>query len=53
MIGKSGNSLIVRIPSGIADFLNLQPGREVFLSPEGKNRLVVEAETGSGGAKEA
>ena len=44
-IGKSGNSLIVRIPSGIADFLSLQPGREVFLSPEGKNRLIVEAET--------
>ena len=52
-IGKSGNSLIVRIPSRIADFPHLQPGREVFLSPEGKNRLVVEAETGSGGAKEA
>jgi hypothetical protein len=44
-IGKSGNSLIVRIPARIADFLDLEPGREVFLVPEGKGRLILEPES--------
>jgi len=44
-IGKSGNSLIVRIPARIADFLKLEPGSEVFISPEGRNRLVLETDS--------
>ncbi len=39
---KSGNSLSVRIPSNIAKFLDLKEGEDVFLYPDGKNRIVVE-----------
>lgn len=42
-IGYSGNALIVRIPKKIAEFLNLKKGEEVYIHPEGKHRLVVEA----------
>ncbi len=42
-VGYSGNSLIVRIPKKIANLLHLKEGKEVFIRPEGKNRLVVEA----------
>lgn len=42
-IGYSGNALIVRIPKKIADFLNLKKGEDVYIHPEGKHRLVVEA----------
>ena len=41
-IGYSGNSLIVRIPKKIAEFLEIEEGEEVFVRPEGKDRLVVE-----------
>ena len=41
-IGYSGNSLIVRIPKKIAEFLKLREGERVYLRPEGKNKLVVE-----------
>ena len=39
---KSGNSLSVRIPAQIADYLDLVEGKNVFLYPDGKNRIVVE-----------
>jgi len=41
-IGYSGNSLILRIPKKIAKFLKLKKGEEIFIHPEGENRLVVE-----------
>ncbi|MEK6941566.1 MAG: AbrB/MazE/SpoVT family DNA-binding domain-containing protein [archaeon] len=41
-IGYSGNSLILRIPKKIADFLHLKKGEEIFVRPEGEHKLVVE-----------
>lgn len=41
-ISYSGNSLIIRIPKAIADFMGLAKGEEVSLRPEGKRKLVVE-----------
>ena len=40
-ITKTGNSLAVRIPKEIADFLKLKNGKEAFIHPEGNN-LVIE-----------
>lgn len=42
-IGYSGNSIIVRVPKKIAEFLKLKDGKKVYIRPEGKNKLVVEA----------
>ncbi len=42
-ITKTGNSLAVRIPKNIADFLNLKEGNEAYIHPE-KNKLVIESE---------
>ena len=39
---KSGNSLSVRIPAKIAQFLDLTEGKDVVLYPNGKNKMVVE-----------
>lgn len=41
-IGYSGNSLIIRVPKKIADFLRLKKGEEIFVRPEGEHKLVVE-----------
>jgi len=41
-VTKTGNSLAVRIPKKIADYLKIKDGREVYLHPE-ENKLVVEA----------
>jgi len=38
---KTGNSLAIRIPKEIADFLKLKEGKETYLHPEG-NKLVIE-----------
>ena len=40
-ITKTGNSLAIRIPKKIADFLKLKEGKEAYLHPEG-NKLVIE-----------
>lgn len=40
-VGVSGNSLDVRIDKKIAEFLNLEKGKEVTLQPEGKDKLVM------------
>lgn len=40
-IAKAGNSLAVRIPKNIADYLGLKPGDEAFIHPE-KNKLIVD-----------
>ena len=39
-ITKSGNSLAVRIPKKLADYLGLKPGKEGVIHPEGKNLLI-------------
>ncbi len=40
-IAKSGNSLAVRIPKQIADYLNLKKGKEAFIHPE-NHKIVIE-----------
>ena len=40
-IGKSGDSLDIRINKKIAKFLNLEKGQEVLIHPEGKNKLII------------
>src|SRR3989344_4721525 len=44
-ITRTGNSLAVRIPKPIADYLRLKEGEEAYIRPE-KNRLVVEVKAG-------
>lgn len=40
-ITRTGNSLAVRIPKQIVEFLKLKEGKEAYLHPEG-NKLVIE-----------
>lgn len=40
-ITKTGNSLAVRIPKKIADYLKLKNGEEAYIRPE-KDKLVIE-----------
>ncbi len=40
-ITKAGNSLAVRIPKKIADYLKLKDGQEAYMHPE-KLRLIIE-----------
>ena len=42
-LGYSGNSIIVRVPKKIAEFLKFKEGKKVYIHPEGKKKLVVEA----------
>lgn len=42
-IGKSGNSLAVRIPKKLADYLGLKSGHEATIHPEGR-KLIIELE---------
>lgn len=41
-ITKTGNSLAVRIPKEIANFLKLKEGKDAYIHPEGK-KLVIES----------
>lgn len=41
-ITKTGNSLAVRIPKEIANFLRLKEGKEAYIHPE-KDKIVIEA----------
>lgn len=41
-ITKTGNSLAVRIPKKIADYLNLKNGKEAYIHPE-DDKLVIES----------
>lgn len=43
-IMKSGNSLAVRIPKKIADYLKIKQGEEAFIHPE-DHKLVIEAKS--------
>lgn len=39
-ITKSGNSLAVRIPKKMADYLGLRNGKEAYIHPEGKKIVI-------------
>jgi hypothetical protein len=39
---RSGNSLVVRIPSPLARYLKLRNGQEVLVAPDKERRLVLE-----------
>jgi len=41
-ITKTGNSLAVRIPKKIADFLKLKEGKEAYIHPD-KGKLIIES----------
>jgi len=41
-ITKAGNSLAIRIPKDIADFLHLEEGKEAYIHPE-KNKIIIES----------
>ena len=41
-ITKTGNSLAVRIPKEIVDFLKLKEGNEAYIHPD-KNKIIIEA----------
>jgi len=43
-ITKTGNSLAVRIPKKIVDYLKLKDGQETYIHPE-NNKLVIESKT--------
>jgi len=39
---RSGNSLVIRIPKEVVDFMGLEKGQELFVRPEGKSKVVIE-----------
>ena len=41
-ITKTGNSLAVRIPKEIADFLKLKEGNDAYIHPE-KDKIIIES----------
>lgn len=41
-VAKSGNSLVVRIPSPLAQYLDLRSGQEVLVAPDRKHTLVMD-----------
>tara|TARA_Y100000310_G_scaffold86643_1_gene83507 strand:+ start:2748 stop:3059 length:312 start_codon:yes stop_codon:yes gene_type:complete len=41
-VAEIGNSLALRIPKELAQFLHLEKGKEVTILPEGKNGLHIE-----------
>ncbi|MBI4148126.1 hypothetical protein HY490_02440 [Candidatus Woesearchaeota archaeon] len=41
-VGKVGTSIAVTINKSIAQFMNLQKGKEVYVHPESKRKLVIE-----------
>ena len=41
-VATVGNSLAVRIPKRLANFLDLKQGVEVLIHPLGRNKLVIE-----------
>jgi YgiT-type zinc finger domain-containing protein len=41
-VARSGNSLVVRIPSSLARYLDLKSGQEVTVVPDQKHRLILE-----------
>ncbi len=41
-IAKAGNSMVVRVPKQIAEFLKMKVGQEAFVHPD-KDKLVIES----------
>jgi hypothetical protein len=41
-VARSGNSLVVRIPSQLARYLKMKSGQEVLVAPEKEHRLILE-----------
>jgi len=41
-VARSGNSLVIRIPSPLARYLRLKSGQEVLVAPDQKHRLVLD-----------
>jgi YgiT-type zinc finger domain-containing protein len=41
-VARSGNSIVVRIPSPLARYLKLKTGQEVMVAPDQKHRLVLD-----------
>ncbi len=41
-VARSGNSLVVRIPSPLARYLKMKSGQEVLVAPDKGTRLVLE-----------
>ncbi len=41
-ITRTGNSLAVRIPKPIVDFLNLKEGEDIYIHPD-NNKLIIES----------
>ncbi len=39
-ITKTGNSLAIRVPKKIADFMNLKDGEEAYIHPEAKGLMI-------------
>ena len=42
-IAKAGNSIVIRIPKKIVDFLKLKKGEEAFIHPGGDSKLIIES----------
>ena len=41
-VAEVGNSLAIRIPKKLAEFVGLKKGREVLITPKEKNQLTIE-----------
>ncbi|MBI5391813.1 AbrB/MazE/SpoVT family DNA-binding domain-containing protein [Candidatus Woesearchaeota archaeon] len=41
-VARVGNSLAIRIPKEIANFMDLKKEREVIILPSGKNKIIIE-----------
>lgn len=41
-VARSGNSLVVRIPSPLARYLDIRSGQEVLVAPDKKHALVLD-----------
>lgn len=41
-VARSGNSLVVRIPSPLARYLKIRSGQEVLVAPDKKHTLVLD-----------
>lgn len=41
-IGKVGDALDIRLSRKLEKFMKLKKGREVFVKPEGKNKILIE-----------
>jgi len=41
-VSVSGNSLIIRVPKKLAEFLKIEKGSRVYVKPEGKDKIMVD-----------